>query len=43
MALSKIGAADSAKAELEAVHSILSEEEYQELCTKLSETDSLTR
>lgn len=43
MSLSKIGAADPARAELEAVRSILSEEEYQELCTKLSETDSLTR
>lgn len=39
MSLSKIGAADPARAELEAVRSILSEEEYQELCTKLSETD----
>jgi hypothetical protein len=33
------GVADPARAELEAVCSIVSEEEYQELCTKLSETD----
>lgn len=39
IALSKIGAVDSAKAELEAVRPILSAEEYQEICLKLSDAN----